>query len=48
LQRKKFIKEETAVGEQLNVLGPLKTADRIYEKKYLEKSKNSVPKNVKN
>ena len=48
LQRKKYIKEETAVGEQLNVLGPLKTADRIYEKKYLEESKNGVTKNIKN
>lgn len=42
LQRKKFIKEETAVGEQLNVLGPLETAERVYGKKYLKDSKNGV------
>ena len=38
----KFIKEETAVGEQLNVLGPLETAERVYGKKYLKDSKNGV------
>ena len=35
LERKKLIKEETAIGEQLNVLGPLKTMDNDEMKKTL-------------